>query len=88
MSDYTLNIIVNGVDQTGPAQQGMDRLGVGGIAAGNLIAGALQSAAGAVTGFVGSAVSAAGEFEAGTARMAKVFEQVGAAMREQNNAKN
>ncbi len=63
MSDYTLNIIVNGVDQTGPAQQGMDRLGVGGIAAGNLIAGALQSAAGAVTGFVGSAVSAAGDFE-------------------------
>ena len=36
MSDYTLNIIVNGVDQTGPAQQGMDRLGVGGIAAGKL----------------------------------------------------
>ena len=63
MSDYTLNIIVNGVDQTGPAQQGMDRLGVGGIAAGNLIAGALQSAAGAVTSFVGSAVSAAGDFE-------------------------
>ena len=88
MSDYTLNIIVNGIDQAGPYPAGLDRLGVGGIAAGNLIAGALQSAAGAVTGFVGSAVSAAGEFEAGTARMAKVFEQVGAAMREQNNAKN
>ena len=63
MSDYTLNIIVNGVDQTGPVQQGMDRLGVGGIAAGNLIAGALERAAGAVTGFVGSAVSAAGDFQ-------------------------
>jgi TP901 family phage tail tape measure protein len=64
MSDnYTLTIIVQGEDQTAPAVQGMERLGVGGIAAGNLLASAMQAAAGAVTGFVGASISAAGDFQ-------------------------
>ena len=63
MADYTLKIIVQGEDQTGPASQGMERLGAGGVAAGALIASALQAAAGAVTGFVGGAITAAGDFQ-------------------------
>jgi TP901 family phage tail tape measure protein len=62
---YTLTIVVQGVDQTAPATQGMERLGVGGVAAGNLLASAMQQAATAVVGFVGSSISAAGDFQQG-----------------------
>jgi len=60
---YTLTIIVQGEDHTAPAVQGMERLGVGGIAAGNLLANAMQSAAGAVMGFASDSITAAGDFQ-------------------------
>ena len=62
MAEYVLTIRVDGVDQTAPAVQGMERLGASGVAAGTILASALQAAASAVTGFVGASISAAGDY--------------------------
>lgn len=64
---YTLTILVQGEDQaSGPIGQiegKFSALGAGAVALGNVMASAFTAATGAVTDFVGGAISAAGNFE-------------------------
>jgi TP901 family phage tail tape measure protein len=63
MAEYTLSIIVQGIDQTAPAQEGMARFGAAGNVMGAAITGAMLAAGAAVVGFVGASVNAAGDFQ-------------------------
>jgi hypothetical protein len=72
MADYTLTIIVNGVDNTGPAQTGMDRLGVGGVAVGNILADVAVKAGVAIAGLATGSIDAATQFQNATATFASV----------------
>lgn len=72
MADYTLTIFVNGVDQTAPAQQGMERLGVGGVAVGNILADVAMKAGAAIAGMAAGTLDAAAQFQNATATFASV----------------
>lgn len=72
MAEYQLVITVIGQDQTAPAVQGMERMGVGGVAMGNIVAGAMMAAGAAVAGLASSSLTAAADFQNATATFASV----------------
>src|SRR5690349_19316923 len=79
MADYTLTITVTGIDQTAPAQQGMERLGAGSVAVGNVLAVAFQKAAAATFDFGVTSIKSAGDFQQGMAGFANATGQTLAA---------